>query len=882
MAKSDAPKFRTRAYHGTEPFCFVSYSHDDSSVVFDQIKALNDAGYRVYYDEGIHPGHTWRDELAHAIENCGVFLLFATHNSINSANCLRELNFALDRDKPVVAIHLEEVEMSPGMQLALGDRQAIIRDRFEDDQFQARVNSSVGEYISRRDLSRDSANTNPGTSQTSIGASSRRARTAMVSLGIVVLLGGLGFYWIEQREQTQQDYVSTLARVDALIERDRFADAYVLMQQLDPEDNPLRSEYFERTVVPGTLKVANDGVLVSFKPYAREDVDWFPLGVTPFTDPVAVPRGVLQLRLELEGHESREIVAANPGPLFGNDLYLTQFARGRFDQSAVRLAREGVVPPDMVEVPSANQPLFLQGWTKHVGGFDVIAETPSFFVSKFEVTNAQFREFVVAGGYAESKYWQGLEFKDGEIALTFEEAMSRFVDRSGRSGPSTWSLSNFAEGEADLPVGGVSWYEAVAYARFRGLALPTIYQWVRLALGPIEGLYPLAPAIEKASNYSNRRLLAASDRVGLGPWGTYNTAGNVREWVWNLGGDFGLIQGSSWQDYGNYSVVGTAPRIDRHPTNGIRLVHNNPQQSFDVAQLDPINLAFEDPYVNREPVSDETFNGMRYQFTVPKREPLEVVVEQVVETDLWEAWEHRLKLSDEESLTILLFKPKNVAPPYQTILYGPPGNAFQPGLSNSDAVPAQIANFDYVLRGGRAVALPIWSWTYERRREGRNALDTQDPELVGEAQRIVARSWHRDAVQTINYLETLDDYSTDELTFMGYSFGSIIGPIVVALENRISNAVFISGGLVQTNKLHPMMDTINYVPRITVPVLQLNGRYDHSFPWKESAERHFELLGTPPQDKKLVGFDAGHIGFPENQLIGEVSDWLDANMGAVQ
>ena len=65
------------------------------------------------------------------------------------------------------------------------------------------------------------------------------------------------------------------------------------------------------------------------------------------------------------------------------------------------------------------------------------------------------------------------------------------------------------------------------------------------------------------------------------------------------------------------------------------------------------------------------------------------------------------------------------------------------------------------------------------------------------------------------------------------------------------------------------------MPRITQPVLQLNGQYDHLFPYEESAVRHFNLLGTPPEQKKLVTYDAGHIGFPENQMVAEIADWLD-------
>jgi hypothetical protein len=46
--------------------------------------------------------------------------------------------------------------------------------------------------------------------------------------------------------------------------------------------------------------------------------------------------------------------------------------------------------------------------------------------------------------------------------------MSLLVDQSGQPGPATWKNGRYPKGEADYPVGCVSWYEAAAYARFTG------------------------------------------------------------------------------------------------------------------------------------------------------------------------------------------------------------------------------------------------------------------------------------------------------------------------------------------------------------------------------------------------------------------------------
>jgi hypothetical protein len=55
-----------------------------------------------------------------------------------------------------------------------------------------------------------------------------------------------------------------------------------------------------------------------------------------------------------------------------------------------------------------------------------------------------------------------------------------------------------------MPVGGISWYESVAYARFRHLSLPTIHHWTRAAFGPFEGAFETAPAVAAAAILSLR------------------------------------------------------------------------------------------------------------------------------------------------------------------------------------------------------------------------------------------------------------------------------------------------------------------------------------------------------------------------------------------
>jgi pimeloyl-ACP methyl ester carboxylesterase len=79
----------------------------------------------------------------------------------------------------------------------------------------------------------------------------------------------------------------------------------------------------------------------------------------------------------------------------------------------------------------------------------------------------------------------------------------------------------------------------------------------------------------------------------------------------------------------------------------------------------------------------------------------------------------------------------------------------------------------------------------------------------------------------------------------------------------------------------PEVDPFNFVSRVRIPVIMLNGRYDHYFPVETSQRPMFVLLGTPAADKKWVVYDGGHF-VPRDQLVKETLAWLDRYLGDVK
>lgn len=122
-----------RAYEGNQPYIFVSYAHKDSKKVFQIIEQLQKRGYRIWYDEGIEPGTEWPENIAQHLIKADTFIAFVTDNSMNSANCRREINFALSKEKPFLTIILEKTEIPAGMELQISAQQSILKYNFSDE-----------------------------------------------------------------------------------------------------------------------------------------------------------------------------------------------------------------------------------------------------------------------------------------------------------------------------------------------------------------------------------------------------------------------------------------------------------------------------------------------------------------------------------------------------------------------------------------------------------------------------------------------------------------------------------------------------------------------------------------------------------------------------
>ncbi|HEY0800283.1 MAG TPA: hypothetical protein VGD54_05530, partial [Steroidobacteraceae bacterium] len=186
---------------------------------------------------------------------------------------------------------------------------------------------------------------------------------------------------------------------------------------------------------------------------------------------------------------------------------------------------------------------------------------------------------------------------------------------------------------------------------------------------------------------------------------------------------------------------------------------------------------------------------------------------------------------------------------------------------------------DGVVNSGRALVMPIWADSYERA-----SPPALTPDANADREQRDALLWHQDLSRTLDYLESRADIDAQKAGYLGISGGaSNIGPIALAIEGRLKTGVLIAAGVEHEPGIHPMIDAVNYAPRIRVPVLMVNGRFDHYYLYAQSQQRLFDLLGTPTNQKSHKVYDVGHFeNTRSNSIAMDVSDWFDKYLGVVQ
>lgn len=693
----------------------------------------------------------------------------------------------------------------------------------------------------------------------------RSPRVLVPAVIVVVALIAGGVWYSGRQAAVRHAREVILPRIDTLMETSwsDFIDVYRLAEEAEqviPNDPHLVEIIAQST---RAIDVTTDppGAEVRVKPYANPDEEWRFLGVTPLED-VRLPVGVLRWKLEKEGYET--VLAAETtwdvdvfqdDIIIGNDFHRTLDRAGSLSEGMVRVA--GMQLPDGTSIGD-------------------------FFIDRTEVTNARFKEFIDAGGYRTHEYWQHSFTRDGEV-LDWDEAMAEFVDQTGRPGPSTWQAGSYAEGQAEWPVSGVSWYEAAAFAVWAGKSLPTSTHWGRargegtplINVPQLGGFATFAPF----SNFGRTGPVQVASLPGYMVSGAYDMAGNVREWCWNETPRGRLVRGGAWSD-NTYASGGLrqAPAFDRSERNGFRLALVPDAEQLPEGLFGPLPLSQPADFSSVAPVSDEVFAAYRAQFDYDPT-PLRSEVEST--DDSGQGWTHERVSFDaaygNERVIAHLFLPQNAAPPYQTVVYFP-GSASV--VQTSSEHIEQYYEFplflSFLVKNGRAVVYPVFKGTFERHEPRYRPLHMGN-ESIAYTEYVVQLV--KDFKRSVDYLESRDDIDPSRIAYYGMSWGGVFGGIVPAVEDRVRTTILT--GAILHGRGRPEVNQVSYLPRITMPVLMLGGEYDTISSVESSQRPMFQLLGTPDGQKELKLYPTDHVP-PVNDFVRETLDWLDRYLGPVE
>ena len=245
-------------------------------------------------------------------------------------------------------------------------------------------------------------------------------------------------------------------------------------------------------------------------------------------------------------------------------------------------------------------------------------------------------------------------------------------------------------------------------------------------------------------------------------------------------------------------------------------------------------------YLSETPVSAEVFSAYAAQFDYDPA-PLDAKVE--------ETFDFRYGTVERVSFAGVgwgrihgyLFLPADAVPPYQVVVWFPGSSSAR---YRPDPDPRSLTRLHHFVAAGRALFWPVIHSTYSRADPGQpTGMSHTWPRPTREYVDL-ARGWVSEFRRTLDYLETRPEIDSDRVALLGTSWGGRYATIIPAVEPRIGLVINILGGLASATAL-PEVDQINYVTRVTVPTLMLNGRDDPLRPVDSTQVPMYKLLGTP-------------------------------------
>ncbi len=538
-----------------------------------------------------------------------------------------------------------------------------------------------------------------------------------------------------------------------------------------------------------------------------------------------------------------------------------------------KLIEKDKLPENMVFVPGGNHKLMSSS---------VQQEKPltldNYFIDKYEVSNADFKKFIQAGGYLKEEYWK-YKFKKNGKEIPWQEAMKLFIDRTNLNGPRSWVNQNYPAGKEKYPVTDITWYEAAAYAEFLGKSLPTVYQWEKAARNGVPNyhstsmpwglIYALDDISGRTNFNSNGTVPVDKFDFGISYYECYNVAGNVKEWCLNKSTDGFVYADGSYQD-SNY-VFGTFKSFDgfySSPALGFRCVKNLPTSKSDQGSM-MIDLNVQVPVYH--PVDDSKMKSILKLYDYEKK-PLNPKIIFTEENKYWVKEKVAFDSPFGDKILGYLFLPKKSEKPFQCILWNPHSGVYRYGYS-SDWAAEKL--FTENIKYGRALFVIIPKGTSERKWEFGEERTDKSSKLFHN--RLIR--WVIEQRIVLDYLESRSDIDSSRIAYITTA-NDYDGFIVPGVDNRFKCNIIIANGIYEEDQkiLSAEINPVNFLSRYKAPTYMMHGKYDEAVYFSASVLPAYNLLSEP---KKLEALNTTHVP-PLAMRVPLINKWLDESLGKVK
>lgn len=499
---------------------FISYRSLDSAKVdklVARLRAITDGGgnpiYDVWQDKThIVSGQNWWDQIVNGIIGCEIFLYMVSREAVQSPICAAELSYARKRNRPIVPIVLEG-EFLHNMNTGKNDLDYwnLIPQELNDMQAQLLFYEGAG-WLKELETAVATFAATPYSWTDIPAAKPQDPRSANDATNNPETLYARACEAAEKLDINQADTLF-LRLVNGDSRYQQYAREWVELLRAYDELMRLESDRYLEFELPAQWEL-----------YQRQ----FPKKFVTLFDP--------------KDFKSR----------YGNGTH--QIA---VHQPTVQVAAAPITPAPIVTPPKPLRPTGSDlmpaplEWIKIPG--------KGYSISKYPITNAQFDIFKRDNGYLNSEWW-------------FQAGWQERNNKKWKS-PRFWHDPRW--NNPSLPVVGVSWYEAVAFAHWLSrklnvrIELPTEEQWKYAAQRDTNHPYPWGAVWnpERCNNSAGNTSWGQTSPVtqyehkGDSPFGVVDMLGNVWEWCMEWDKEKKPLRGGCWRS----KTLNIQKRTERQP-----------------------------------------------------------------------------------------------------------------------------------------------------------------------------------------------------------------------------------------------------------------------------------------------------------------------------